>query len=376
MCELQATESHDEKPRGESRLTPMGGKAAGTVATAPAPGSTAPAEKVHGPWYKQRIPVGFCLHVFAVVALNHYPVPLWLLLMALIWNEIAHLLLCGQSRGHRYKVWVPRLIAAAGCISSGIDWYLGTVAPHLLWKSAAIRTVGVFGLMMALKAAWKDIGSVLFFLLTITAATKVTHHHFVHDPRFLNDTGCQVFIMAPIQAFITQVAIVAASDAFQYFIGKQFGRFKPVPLISPNKTIEGYVGGLVLLNILGPLVALDPLDIMYLTWFNGVILCGMLGDLAISSWKRFHMLKDTSDLLSSHGGILDRVYSHVAGFLWTVVFAAANERSLNEDYTGCSSYRMSFVTAAVWAVIWAKFIYERGTRFYRKIRSRRTKKIQ
>eukprot|EP00474_Spongospora_subterranea_P009994 CRZ10452.1 hypothetical protein [Spongospora subterranea] len=305
-----------------------------------------PTEKVHGPWYLQRIPVGFCLHLFFVFALNHFPIPLWLLCMGLVWQEVAHLL-CGHFKSHSYKVNASRLIALAGCLSSFLDWHLQTHHPHLLWKSAALRSVAVFVLMVLLNAAWKDIASVLFFLLTITAST-------------------QVFICASIQDFTTQISIVAASDAFQYFIGKRYGRYKPVPDISPNKTIEGYFGGFILCNVLSLVFAIDPFNGEYLTWYNGLLVCGIIGDLSVSSWKRFHMLKDTGDLLSSHGGVLDRLYSHVAGFLWTVIFMAIIGHPLHEGFSKVRHSRVEFVTKAVWAVIWARFVYERGTRFYRK----------
>lgn len=79
------------------------------------------------------------------------------------------------------------------------------------------------------------------------------------------------------------------------------------------------------------------------------------------------MLKDTSDLLSSHGGVLDRLYSHVAGLLWTVVFMALRSHPLHKGFDFFDHFRIAVVTQAVWSVIWAKFLYGRLRRFMAKL---------
>lgn len=102
------------------------------------------------------------------------------------------------------------------------------------------------------------------------------------------------------------------NDVCQYVWGKVFGKHKIVPKISPNKTWEGFLGGLV------STVALSMLLGPYLTLMNwqfsalaGLIIAvgGFFGDLLISSVKRDLAIKDSGQLIPGHGGILDRIDS-------------------------------------------------------------------
>lgn len=101
------------------------------------------------------------------------------------------------------------------------------------------------------------------------------------------------------------------TDIGGYVIGVTFGRHKVAPSISPNKSWEGLVGGVVLATVLGALVL--PLFGDAFTPLNGAVLaatCGLasfLGDLSESMVKRDLGLKDLGDLLPGHGGVLDRV---------------------------------------------------------------------
>ena len=112
------------------------------------------------------------------------------------------------------------------------------------------------------------------------------------------------------------VAGVALNDVFPYVVGKTLGRHKLAPLTSPNKTIEGALGALVLttafVSILGHFVfvgtAVDqPIHLIAL----GVIVsvCGQLGDLMLSSIKRDVGVKDMGTALPGHGGFFDRFTS-------------------------------------------------------------------
>ncbi len=102
------------------------------------------------------------------------------------------------------------------------------------------------------------------------------------------------------------------NDFMQYVFGKTFGKHKILPSVSPNKTWEGFLGGvgssIVISVILSPY--LTPLNI-YQALFAGLgfAVAGFLGDVTMSAIKRDIGVKDTGTLLPGHGGILDRLDS-------------------------------------------------------------------
>lgn len=106
------------------------------------------------------------------------------------------------------------------------------------------------------------------------------------------------------------------SDVFAYFIGRKFGKHKYTE-ISPNKSIEGCIAGLVgavAISLLYTLVMNSILDyrISYtMVSIISLILCaiGQIGDLAASSMKRYCGIKDFGELIPGHGGMLDRIDS-------------------------------------------------------------------
>jgi phosphatidate cytidylyltransferase len=108
------------------------------------------------------------------------------------------------------------------------------------------------------------------------------------------------------------VFLAQFSDVVQYVAGKLFGRRRVVPRLSPGKTWEGLIAGLVVVTVLGALLApwLTPLD----TWqgFAAGLLIGIsgfIGDITLSAVKREHGVKDMGALLPGHGGVLDRTDS-------------------------------------------------------------------
>ena len=112
--------------------------------------------------------------------------------------------------------------------------------------------------------------------------------------------------------------IIWASDVGAYFSGKQFGRHKLAPLISPKKTWEGVYGGIALAIaaafVWSELIAgLNISAIALLTMTVLTTLASVGGDLFISIHKRTVGLKDTGTIFPGHGGILDRYDSLLAG---------------------------------------------------------------
>lgn len=106
--------------------------------------------------------------------------------------------------------------------------------------------------------------------------------------------------------------VTEINDVGQYCSGRLLGKHKVVPKVSPNKTVEGFVGGVVITTLVAMLAApyLTPL-----AWYEAgaigfvLALAGFAGDVTISAVKRDLKLKDSGSLLPGHGGVLDRVDS-------------------------------------------------------------------
>jgi phosphatidate cytidylyltransferase len=136
--------------------------------------------------------------------------------------------------------------------------------------------------------------------------------------------GCSIIIISMIIMYYTKLStillilsIVVISDIFQEFSGKFFGKNK-IGWISPNKTYEGYIGGyigmLIFYFIYNNFTKNNFANINFY-YINIIYLLGISGDLFYSFIKRKVGIKDYSDLLLSHGGVLDRLDSFIFALL-------------------------------------------------------------
>lgn len=113
--------------------------------------------------------------------------------------------------------------------------------------------------------------------------------------------------------------LVWAADSGAYFAGKTFGKRKMSPAVSPNKTIEGLIGGIIAAIIIG-WAAASAFEIRFestvtmLGIFIATIIISVLGDLVESMFKRASGIKDSGTIIPGHGGILDRIDSLTAAF--------------------------------------------------------------
>lgn len=122
--------------------------------------------------------------------------------------------------------------------------------------------------------------------------------------------------------------LIWTNDTFAYLVGKTFGKHKLFERISPKKTIEGFVGGLIFAMIAGIAISrflINPhpsfLPKSLLIWTTIAVLVsfmGTLGDLVESKFKRLAGVKDSGNIMPGHGGMLDRLDSiiFVAPFIF------------------------------------------------------------
>ncbi|MFT4151769.1 MAG: phosphatidate cytidylyltransferase [Paracoccaceae bacterium] len=109
------------------------------------------------------------------------------------------------------------------------------------------------------------------------------------------------------------ILVVQASDVLQYVWGKSIGKTPLAPRVSPSKTVEGLLGGILSASVLG--MALTPIT-PFLWWQAGLValavcVAGFFGGLIMSAIKRDRGVKDWGTLVQGHGGILDRMDSLV-----------------------------------------------------------------
>lgn len=123
------------------------------------------------------------------------------------------------------------------------------------------------------------------------------------------------------------VVLTEINDIAQYIFGKLLGRHQAIAKVSPGKTVEGLIGGMVTTTALAIALApwLSPFDVTHALCLGLLLsLTGFIGDVTISALKRDLGIKDSGNLLPGHGGILDRIdsltYTAPLFFHFTVYF--------------------------------------------------------
>ncbi len=170
------------------------------------------------------------------------------------------------------------------------------------------------------KFDYRVMAFIIFLFITPMVFINDTKKYNLNDALFL--IGSVLFIGLSFNLIIITrnydityiiylLLITTITDTFALFTGKLIGSHKLCPKISPKKTIEGLVGGVfmgtfaavvfynTLISSTVPLVTVIMLTLV-------LCLVGQLGDLVFSSIKRYYDVKDFSDIIPGHGGILDR----------------------------------------------------------------------
>lgn len=174
------------------------------------------------------------------------------------------------------------------------------VVEFLQFESALMIVYGIAALLLIYivlvknKMTFDEIG----FILLGAFYVGLGFHYFI-ETRFIG-----------LEFVVFVLLVVWTTDSGAYFVGRKIGKNKLWPEISPKKTIEGFVGGIVIAVCFA--IAMQLLYPFASSWIQLIIvtiiasIVGQMGDLVESAIKRHYGVKDSGNILPGHGGILDR----------------------------------------------------------------------
>lgn len=247
---------------------------------------------------KQRIITGaaIALLMIAIFALSHtlvYPIIMGVLCVIGTWEMLGCI-------GHRKNLYlsIPAVLVSAlspilayfcgyGAMLTVVMCYLTILLAESVFFDEDVKVTNVSEVFL----------TTMYVVLCFTALLRL---------RYIGDGAQYIYILVFVAAWIT--------DTFAYFTGVFFGRHKLIPKISPKKTIEGAIGGvifcviafvvygIVVENIMN--VQMNLVTLVVVGFVMSVV--SMIGDLVASSIKRTYGLKDYGNLFPGHGGVLDR----------------------------------------------------------------------
>ncbi len=186
----------------------------------------------------------------------------------------------------------------------------------ITYRGVALTLLSLLGLSLFYKNDEYKITDAIFLIGAILLlGTSFNTMIFV---RMFEATGTHT----GLYMFIFLILIFILTDTFAYFGGRLFGKHKLIPHVSPNKTIEGSVIGSLVATIGASIFyhyLINPLTYKVVLGIISLSIIGQIGDLIFSKIKRENDLKDFSNLIPGHGGILDRLDSTIAIMLGYLV---------------------------------------------------------
>lgn len=227
--------------------------------------------------------------------------------------------------------WLPPIatlaLAVLFAVLAFVEYRRIALALGALVDAGVAGTAVILACVMMSGLVVPDALSLLLLAALITAGA-IAVGHGQPGPGVLANTAATLF--APVYIGLPLGALVAVldvagrgavgllalaiiiSDSGQYYSGRTFGRRPLAPSISPKKTVEGAVGGVLFatlwMAIAGSYVFAVPVWLLALLG-AAISLLGIIGDLFESLLKRSAGIKDSSNLIPGHGGVLDRIDS-------------------------------------------------------------------
>jgi len=219
-------------------------------------------------------------------------------------------------------------VLVVGLIDNFFLMWLVFGAIYILAFQEAIKLFGVekdglipYALGLWLVAGIYPYGDDLFVLAGVAYAGAVAFNKelkWVDFFPFIYPTAGMLFMFTMyeeygVSALLWLVAVVALTDIGAYAVGKSIGK-TPFCETSPNKTMEGVVGGIAVATVGGMFFGLPIVDLGVAFLISlSVAISSIFGDLFESSLKRQAGVKDSGDLLPGHGGVLDRIDGYLFG---------------------------------------------------------------
>jgi phosphatidate cytidylyltransferase len=207
------------------------------------------------------------------------------------------------------------------CKLASLNYYISlpisAVLYYFLWDKTLISTstwtiLSVFCIIISLKllfylfdnkkTAFKIYTRYIILIGYIIIPFLLTNHICIGKGNKYNE-----------KILITILVLIWTNDTFAYLVGKNFGKHKLFPRVSPKKTIEGFIGGIIFTVIFSVLLSKYYIGTknLYIWAIIAIIISifSTLGDLIESKLKRVAGIKDTGNIMPGHGGILDRLDS-------------------------------------------------------------------
>ena len=248
-------------------------------------------------------------------------------------------------------IWLPTLIFSgfvlAALFISTFElnrMYLrGRSAPPYWYVLGYVYVLAVYVVTLAIVIYGAN---PLWFMIVVGTLLGVVQMSLVFEPKMTYAIGGKMFLSSlyiamawaalvfikdqGIAVLFYLLLITLFTDMFAYFIGMRYGKHKMAPNVSPKKSWEGAVGGSFVAVIIATTQGLytnvfdlstNVRTLILLIVVSAIVsVCGQLGDLMFSKLKRDHNIKDFSNLMPGHGGILDRFDSTLfAGFALFIV---------------------------------------------------------